>query len=699
MTGQADIEATCWLLADWVKRKGVKMGPLLVLPMYSQLPADLQAKIFQAAPPGARKVIVSTNIAETSLTVDGINYVVDSGYCKVKVYNPKVGMDSLTVVPVSQANARQRMGRAGRTGPGLCYRLYTQRAFKDEMLPATVPEIQRTNLGNVVLLLKSLGVENMKDFDFMDPPPADNIQNSLYQLWVLGALDNTGALTPLGREMVEFPLDPALSKMLIMGDRLGCSSEVVTVVSMLSVPGVFYRPRDREEESDAAREKFFVPESDHLTLLNVYLQWRKHGYSGAWCTEHFVHIKALRKAREIRQQLMDIMQQRRMQPKTCGHNWDAVRKAICSCYFYNSAQMKGVGEYMNLLTGMPAHLHPSSALFGLGYTPDYVVYHELILTTKEYMQCVTAVDAEWLAEQGPMFFELKATGAARLAQRRRERAAQAAMDAEMSAVAAAAAKGGMGPPPSRPSAAVVAAASAADAGSSGTFQVGAALHRAKRAKVARSATEAAAAASSARRQEREAAATPLWSGQGAIATPGATPLDWRGVSLRQPPPTLIPAGSVSSGWGVVLLGDTGVGKSSIVRRFVTEAFDRYSEPTIGYVPTVDGQSIKFQVRSAGDPASTELQTNGPAGIVLSVVGNKCDLAEQRAVPIAGAQEYAQDMGAEFFETSAKADTNVRDVFQGIAARLPPPGGDGGREEDVELGARSGGGDGKGGCPC
>ena len=534
MTGQADIEATCWLLADWVKRKGVKMGPLLVLPMYSQLPADLQAKIFQAAPPGARKVIVSTNIAETSLTVDGINYVVDSGYCKVKVYNPKVGMDSLTVVPVSQANARQRMGRAGRTGPGLCYRLYTQRAFKDEMLPATVPEIQRTNLGNVVLLLKSLGVENMKDFDFMDPPPADNIQNSLYQLWVLGALDNTGALTPLGREMVEFPLDPALSKMLIMGDRLGCSSEVVTVVSMLSVPGVFYRPRDREEESDAAREKFFVPESDHLTLLNVYLQWRKHGYSGAWCTEHFVHIKALRKAREIRQQLMDIMQQRRMQPKTCGHNWDAVRKAICSCYFYNSAQMKGVGEYMNLLTGMPAHLHPSSALFGLGYTPDYVVYHELILTTKEYMQCVTAVDAEWLAEQGPMFFELKATGAARLAQRRRERAAQAAMDAEMSAVAAAAAKGGMGPPPSRPSAAVVAAASAADAGSSGTFQVGAALHRAKRAKVARSATEAAAAASSARRQEREAAATPLWSGQGAIATPGATPLSrGRGGGARR----------------------------------------------------------------------------------------------------------------------------------------------------------------------
>ena len=174
--------------------------------MYSQLPADLQAKIFDPAPPGTRKCIISTNVAETSLTVDGIKYVIDSGYCKLKVFNSKIGMDTLTITPESQANASQRTGRAGRTGPGFCFRLFTERQFREELLEDTIPEIQRTNLSNVVLLLKSLGIDNLLSFDFMDPPPQDNILNSLYQLWILGALDNSGDLTGLGQGMSDFPL-------------------------------------------------------------------------------------------------------------------------------------------------------------------------------------------------------------------------------------------------------------------------------------------------------------------------------------------------------------------------------------------------------------------------------------------------------------------------------------------------------------
>lgn len=135
------------------------------------MPADLQAKIFEATEDGRRKVIVATNIAETSLTVDGILYVVDSGFSKLKVYNPKVGMDALQITPISQANANQRTGRAGRTGSGFCYRLYTETAFNNELFESTIPEIQRTNLANTVLLLKSLGVKNLLEFDFMDPPP------------------------------------------------------------------------------------------------------------------------------------------------------------------------------------------------------------------------------------------------------------------------------------------------------------------------------------------------------------------------------------------------------------------------------------------------------------------------------------------------------------------------------------------------
>ena len=145
--------------------------PLAVLPIYSQMPADLQAKIFEATPDGRRKVVVATNIAETSLTVDGILYVVDAGYSKLKVYNPKVGMEALQITPISQANANQRTGRAGRTGNGFCYRLYTRTAFLSEMFDNNIPEIQRTNLANTVLLLKSLGVKNLLEFDFMDPPP------------------------------------------------------------------------------------------------------------------------------------------------------------------------------------------------------------------------------------------------------------------------------------------------------------------------------------------------------------------------------------------------------------------------------------------------------------------------------------------------------------------------------------------------
>lgn len=405
---------------------------MMILPMYSQLPADLQAKIFDTS--DIRKCIVSTNIAETSLTVDGISYVIDSGYCKVKVYNPKVGMDALQITPVSKQNADQRAGRAGRTGPGFCYRLYTERQYCNELLEAMIPEIQRTNLGYVVLLLKSLGVDNLLLFDFMDPPPQDNIANSMYQLWILGALDNTGELTTMGRQMTEFPLDPPLAKMLLFSATLGCSEEVVTVVSMLSVPSVFFRPKDRADESDACREKFHVPESDHLTLLNVYQQWQAQGYSSGWCSSHYIHAKGLRKAREVREQLVDIMAQQRIKLSTCGGRWDAIRKAICSAYFYNAAKIKGIGEYVNMLTGIPCHLHPSASLFGLGYTPDFVVYHELVFTTKEYMQCATAVDGEWLAELGPMFFSVKESFSSRVAKRGVEKAEMRAMEVEMSHV-------------------------------------------------------------------------------------------------------------------------------------------------------------------------------------------------------------------------------------------------------------------------
>lgn len=409
MTGQEDIEITCELVAE--RLKSLNDPPKLsILPIYSQMPADLQAKIFDRAAPGVRKVIVATNIAETSLTVDGIMYVVDAGFSKLKVYNPRMGMDTLQITPISQANASQRAGRAGRTGPGKCFHLYTEQAFRDELYIQTIPEIQRTNLANTVLLLKSLGVKDLLDFDFMDPPPQDTITTSLFDLWALGAIDNIGDLTQLGKTMTAFPMDPSLAKLIITSEEYGCSEEMLTIVSMLSVPSVFYRPKERQEESDAAREKFFVPESDHLTLLHVYTQWKINGHSDGWCIKHFLHPKALRRAKEIRDQLQDIMKMHKMTFTSCGTDWDIIRKCICSGYYHQAAKVKGIGEYINLRTSVTIQLHPTSALYGLGYLPDYVVYHELILTSREYMSCVTAVDPHWLADLGAVFYSVKEKG-------------------------------------------------------------------------------------------------------------------------------------------------------------------------------------------------------------------------------------------------------------------------------------------------
>ncbi|KAK9446505.1 adenosinetriphosphatase [Limtongia smithiae] len=433
MTGQEDIETTCEVTAHRLAQLD-NPPKLEILPIYSQMPADLQAKIFDKAPRGTRKVIVATNIAETSLTVDGIKFVVDAGYSKLKVYNPRMGMDTLQITPISQANANQRSGRAGRTEPGIAYRLYTEAAFRNELYAQTIPEIQRTNLANTILLLKSLGVRDLMEFGFMDPPPADTMTSSLYDLWALGALDNMGQLTTLGAHMANFPMEPSLAKLLITAasQEYDCAEEMLTIVAMLSVPSVFYRPRERQEESDAAREKFCVPDSDHLTLLHVYTQWnaRSGGDADAWCARHFLHGKTLRRAREIRQQLRDIMSLQRMPIASCGTDWDILRKCVCAGYFVQAAKAKGLGEYVNLRTSVTVQLHPTSALYGLGYLPEFVVYHELVLTAKEYMSTVTAVDPRWLAELGGVFYSVRersAVEAGELASRSRR-----AVEAEFS---------------------------------------------------------------------------------------------------------------------------------------------------------------------------------------------------------------------------------------------------------------------------
>jgi ATP-dependent RNA helicase DHX8/PRP22 len=168
LTGQEEIDTACEILYERMKALGPGVPELIILPVYSALPSEMQSRIFEPAPPGSLKVVVATNIAETSITIDYIYYVVDPGFVKQNAYDPKLGMDSLVITPISQAQANQRAGRAGRTGPGKCFRLYTEAAYQSEMLPTTIPEIQRQNLSTTILILKAMGINDLLRFDFMD---------------------------------------------------------------------------------------------------------------------------------------------------------------------------------------------------------------------------------------------------------------------------------------------------------------------------------------------------------------------------------------------------------------------------------------------------------------------------------------------------------------------------------------------------
>ncbi|KAI4331175.1 hypothetical protein MLD38_029385 [Melastoma candidum] len=404
LTGQEEIDFACQSLYERMKGLGKNVPELIILPVYSALPSEMQSRIFDPPPPGKRKVVVATNIAEASLTIDGIYYVVDPGFAKQNVYNPKQGLDSLVITPISQASAKQRAGRAGRTGPGKCYRLYTESAYRNEMSPTSIPEIQRINLGSVTLTMKAMGVNDLLSFDFMDPPSPQALISAMEQLYSLGALDEEGLLTKLGRKMAEFPLEPPLSKMLLASVDLGCSDEILTIIAMIQTGNIFYRPREKQAQADQRRAKFFQPEGDHLTLLAVYEAWKAKNFSGPWCFENFVQSRSLRRAQDVRKQLLSVMDKYKLDVVSAGKNFTKIRKAITAGFFFHAARKDPQEGYRTLVENQPVYIHPSSALFQR--QPDWVIYHELVMTTKEYMREVTVVDPKWLVELAPRFFKV-----------------------------------------------------------------------------------------------------------------------------------------------------------------------------------------------------------------------------------------------------------------------------------------------------
>ncbi|XP_063724795.1 putative pre-mRNA-splicing factor ATP-dependent RNA helicase PRP1 [Symsagittifera roscoffensis] len=413
LTGQEEIEEACKRLGKEVDNLGPDVGLLSTIPLYSTLPPNLQQRIFEPPPAdrpnGAigRKCVISTNIAETSLTIDGVVFVIDPGFSKQKVYNPRIRVESLLVSPISKASAQQRAGRAGRTKPGKCFRLYTENAYKSEMQENTYPEILRSNLGMVVLQLKKLGIDDLVHFDFMDPPAPETLMRALELLNYLNALDDNGDLTPLGSMMAEFPLDPQLAKMLIASADYNCSNEILSIVSMLSVPQCFTRPNELKKAADEAKMRFAHIDGDHLTLLNVYHAFKQNHDDPQWCYDNFINYRTLKSADNVRLQLARIMD--RFELKRASTDFASrdyyinIRKALVTGFFMQTAHLQRSGHYLTVKDNQVVQLHPSTCL---DHKPDWVVYNEFVLTTKNYIRTVTDAKPEWLVSIAPQYFDM-----------------------------------------------------------------------------------------------------------------------------------------------------------------------------------------------------------------------------------------------------------------------------------------------------
>ncbi|KAG8901522.1 DEAH-box ATP-dependent RNA helicase prp43, partial [Tulasnella sp. 403] len=418
LTGEEEIEDACRKIRmeaeDMSRSSPDSVGPLTCVPLYSSLPPAQQQQIFDPAPPPrtpdgppGRKVVVATNIAETSLTIDGIVYVVDPGFAKAKVYNPRIRVESLLVSPISKASAQQRAGRAGRTRPGKCFRLYTEKDFIKELEEQTHPEILRSNLANTVLELVKLGVTDLVHFDYMDAPAPETIMRALELLNYLAALDDEGNLTELGKIMAEFPLDPQMSKMLIVSSEFKCSNELLTIVAMLSVPNVYLRPNNQRKEADIAKAALAVPGGDHLSLLNVYNHYMQNESDKNWAWNNYLSARALQQAQNVRSQVQRIMERFDLVVVSTMDErilWTNIQKALVSGYFMQIAHKEGQkGNYLTVKDNQVVSLHPSC---GLETSPEWVLYNEFVLTSRPYIRTVTEVKVDWLIEFGGAYFDV-----------------------------------------------------------------------------------------------------------------------------------------------------------------------------------------------------------------------------------------------------------------------------------------------------
>ncbi|KAL4563271.1 hypothetical protein LXL04_027311 [Taraxacum kok-saghyz] len=405
LTGQDDIDTAVQMITEEAQNNTKSSFGMIVLPLYSGLTRSDQDLIFSPSPRGKRKVVISTNIAETSLTLEGIVYVVDSGFSKQRFYNPITDIENLVVAPISKASARQRAGRAGRIRPGKCYRLYTEDYFINKMSSHGIPEMQRSNLVSSVIQLKALGIDNILGFDWPASPSPESMVRGLEVLYSLGVLDDDAKLTsPVGFQVAELPLDPMISKMIIESDKLGCSEEIITIAAVLSVQSIWISVKG-QRELDEAKLRFAASEGDHVTFLNVYGGFLKSNKSSKWCHKNFINYHAMKKVMEVRQQLIRVSQRLGLAIKSCQNDIQVLRKAVTAGFFANACRLEPYshnGTYKTLRGSQEVYIHPSSVLFRVN--PKWVIYHSLVSTDRQYMRNVISIEPSCLREAAPHFY-------------------------------------------------------------------------------------------------------------------------------------------------------------------------------------------------------------------------------------------------------------------------------------------------------
>ncbi len=391
MTGQDDIKKTIKEI------ESLNLPDILILPLHGQLSPEEQDKIFSSAQ--QRKIIVSTNIAETSVTVPGVKHVIDSGMIKQIEFNVETGIESLEVREHAQSGCTQRAGRVGRISAGHCWCLYSQNSFENRK-KFQVPEIKRSNLAHVVLIMKKIGIDDLNDFDFIDRPDPRSFQKSIEELKDLGALDEEGQITKIGELMSELPLEPKISRMLIEANKYDCVDAVTTIASFLGQRNVLVRPRNKQYEADEAHRKFKVAGSDFLTLLKVWQDYQNNYNNPNFCHDNFLNQKVLKEVSTVRHQLLRILRRNKIYSSNSADR-ELIEKSITAGLISDLMVYNGYYSYQRVKdeeTGF--YIHPSSVVFGSG-SPDFFVPSKIVETKKVYARNIQVVKKEWIKELAP----------------------------------------------------------------------------------------------------------------------------------------------------------------------------------------------------------------------------------------------------------------------------------------------------------